>query len=249
MTVATLDMIVMRSLLEKGLPIHYYSKYLYHAAAAVRELAKDTLKIVQSANLPVNDYNAVDLPIDFVDELAVALPSGGLLYNVTKQPMINPIRVHDTTTGEFVSQSDSNSATETYFGFIGNWSWYWNVNDWGEPTGRYFGAGGGVNYGYSLVKERRQIQFTGAVTSGSIVLLYVSSGQNPDNATQVEWQAFNAIQAYCDWKTSPNASSHLSPEANTFWNAKRLLRGNLNDMTKTDIINIIRNSYKATVKN
>lgn len=252
MQFATLDMITRRTLLEKGLPLHYYLEKLIHGASAVRELAKDTLKIVNAANLPVSDYNSVDLPNDFVDDVALCIPVGGLLQPIAKKDSINPLRVHNETTGEFEPYSNEanlNTSELTFFGINTSYFWYWNVNDYGEPTGRYFGANGGAyQNGYKVIKERRQIQLTGAFTSGNVVLLYISNGQSADNATQVDWSAHAAIQAYCDWKSSPNAAIKDSPEARTYYNEKRLLRANLNDLTKADILNILRSSYTAAIK-
>ena len=76
MQLTTIDSVVRRGLLETGLPIHWYAEFLYHSSTCVRELAFDTLQIVQSANLPVNSYGAIDYPADFVDDIALCIPSG-----------------------------------------------------------------------------------------------------------------------------------------------------------------------------
>jgi len=168
------------------------------------------------------------------------------------KPPINPIRVHNTTTGLFephanAANLDTNELT--FFGINTSYFWYWNVNDYGEPTGRYFGANGGsYQNGYKVIKERRQIQLTGGFTSGDAVLLYVSNGQSVDNATQVDWDAFAAIQAYSDWKRSPSAALKDSPEARTYYNERRTLVANLSDLTVTDIKNIYRSQYTAAMK-
>lgn len=253
MQYANLDTITRRSLLEKGLPLHYYLEYLLHGSAAIRELSKDTLKIVNVVNLDVNDYGAADLPGDFVDDVMVAIPVGGLLQPIAKKDSINPLRVHNETSGEFEPYSNEanlNTSELTFFGINTSYFWYWNVNDYGEPTGRYFGANGGsYQNGYKIIKERREIQFTGTFTSGNAVLIYISNGQSVDNASMVEWAAHAAIQSYCDWKSSPNAAIKDSAEARTYYNEKRLLRANLNDMTVADIKNILRSNFTATIKN
>lgn len=252
MQFVTLDSIVNRSLLERGLSIHYYSEFLFHGASAIRELAKDTLKIVNAKSLKVNDYNSVDLPSDFKDDVAVCIPVNGLLQKIPKKDSINPIRVHNTETGEFVPYSNNINTNDkglNLFGINTSYFWYYNVNEYGEATGGYFGANGGASTGYKVIKERSQIQLTGSFTGDNIVLLYVSNGQSIDNATQIEWDAFAAIQAYIDWKRSPNSAIKNSQEALTFYNEARKLRGNLNDLTLADIKQIIRSQYTATIKN
>lgn len=253
MEFATLDMIVMRSLLEKRLPIHFYIEYLVHASASIRELTKDTLMAIRTVNLPVSSYASIDLPDDFVDDVGVFIPLGGTLSAIPKQDFLSPIRIHSTTTGRFIPQTIPVTAGTdgTFFGFPGIWgSWYWNISEYGEPTGRYYGANGGTAQGYKVVKERRQIQLTDNFIGdgNSLILQYVSNGQSADNATQVEWMAFSCIQAYINWKCTKNASFKDSPEARTYYNEKRLLKAELDDLTRVDIINIFRNSYRASLK-
>ena len=249
MLFTNLDTIVRRQLLELGLPIHFYAERLFYCASAVRELSFDSLKIINSARLPVGDYGQVDLPEDFADDVACCIPVGGAIYNIPKQNWLNPIRIHSSSTGEFVKYSNSaDDDSDTFFGYPGIWNWYWNINDFGEPTGRFFGANGGSTIGYTLVKQRRQLQFTDNFIGSNVVLLYISDGQQADNASNIETVATAAIQAYSNWKASPNAAIKDSPEAATYYNERRLLRARLNDLTRTDILNIIRDGYKASIK-
>ncbi len=251
MNYANLDMIVRRSLLEKGYPIHYYAEYLLHASSCIRQLSTDTLKMVNTVRLPINSYYAVDLPEDFVDDIALSIPIGSFLKSVPKNDALNPMRVTNKNTYQFEQyRNRPKDEQETVFGINPSWLWYWNVNDYGEPTGRFYGASGGERAnGYKLVKERNQIQLTETFAGNSVVLMYISNGQSIDNATRVDMLAFSAIQAYIDWKTSPNAARRESPEARTYFSERRLLRAKLNDLTPTDIKNIVRKNYMASIKN
>lgn len=251
MQFVTLDQIARRILIERGLSIHWYTEMLFHCATAIRELNKDSLKIINAANLPISSYYTLDLPTDFTDDLAVCIPVGGELQRLPKNDAISPLRVYDTTTSQFVPQTTAQTDQdgETVFGYDGAAFWFWNISDYGEPTGRFFGAGGGTNAGYKVIKERRQIQLTDAMGSDSAVLLYIPNGQSADNATRVDWLAFRAIQTWAQWQASPNRDNEQSPEARTWWNARRHYRANVNDLTKVDILNIVRKSFTAAIKN
>lgn len=252
MQLCTLDIICRRWLLERNLPIHYYLEALLHSSAALRELAKDTLKIINTSNLPVNSYGAMDLPDDFMDDIGVFYDMGNVLKPIPHKSTLNPLRVHNSTTSEFEANTtpESNNSQISGVNFFGSsrWMWFWNVNEYGEPTGRYYGANGGTVQGYQVFKQRRQIQLSGGFENGNMVLQYISNGQSIDNATQVDWMAFKAIQSYIDWQRSPNAAIKNSQEASTYYNEKRLLRSNLNEMTVTDIRNIIHQSFTAAYK-
>lgn len=245
-------MITRRSLLEKGLPLHYYLEIMLHQSACIRDLAKDTLQIVNTCPLAVNSYGAADLPTDFMDEIAVCLPVAGELSAIPRKSNLNPLRNVETD-GSFVPytlQNEDSSQTGSFPGTPIGWYWFWNVNDFGEPTGRYFGLNGGAGYGYEIFGERRQIQFSeGFIGTSNLVFMYISNGQHVDNATQVDWRAHRCIQTYSDWQSSPNAAMKDAPEARTFYAEKRLLRAEMNDLTIADIKNILRSSYTATIKN
>jgi hypothetical protein len=255
MVLSTLDEITRRGLIESGLPIHYYLEYLVHGATCLRELSFDTLKIVNTIQLPVNEYGAVDLPDDFVDEVAVCLPSSTTLQKLPKQNSINPIRIHDSSTGAYIPPTRPGTGKNTagvddgFFWGSAGWMWFWNVNDFGEPTGRFFGATGGTKRGYKIIKERRQIQMSYDYSEKSVVLQYISSGQSVDTASQIDIQAIQCIRAWQEWKRSPNSNNDYSPEAVSFYNNKKRLRARLSGLSLIDIKNTLRNGYTAAIKN
>jgi hypothetical protein len=246
---SNLDSITRRRLLEMGLPLHYYLEYLLHASTCLRELHIDTLKVVNYAELKLNDYFAADLPADFVDDVGVGIPVGQYLQPISKRDNITQLR-NVNSAGAFVPFTDTNNTNgDTFFGFNGNWTWFWNVNDYGEPTGRMFGANGGANAnGYQIFKQRRQIQFTETFTSENAVLMYISDGQRADNATQVDTLALKTIQTYQDWQTSPNFANKDAPEARTYYNERRRLVARLDELTVADIKQVLHRAYTATIK-
>ena len=256
MRLATLDEITRRGLIESGLPIHYYFEYLTHGATCLRELAFDTLKIVNTVSLPVSETGAVDLPDDFVDDVAVCLPAGTTLQPLPHQNWINPMKFHSRTTGQFTNPGNnvaagvnSAGADDSFFWGSAGWLWYWNVNDFGEPTGRFFGASGGTQRGYKVVKERRQIQMSYDYAGLSIVLQYISDGQSIDNATQIDTQAIQCIRAWQEWKRTPNANNDYSAEAISFYNRKKQLRSRLSGLSLVDVKNALRQGFTGAIKN
>lgn len=250
MVFTNLDTIVRRWLLESGRPIHYYAEGLYHAATCLRELTFDTLQIVNTKQIPVNGYLAADLPSDFVTEVMVGVPVGSAIRPLSKGVNMNPLRLFDTETNEYTTYDTTNQTTVASPEVLPPVTWYWNFNEYGEPLGKFYGINGANKTGlYSIVRGRRQIQLNEGFAGDAIILMYISDGQSIDAATQIDPQAFFTIQNFIEWKRSPNASRHQSPEANTYHNERRLLRARLNDLTLDDIRNIIRRNFHAGIKN
>lgn len=249
MVFTTLDKICRRALLENGLPIHFYSEYLFHSSTCIRELTIDTLKVINTVDLPVNDYGAIDFPDDYLDDVMLSFNDGQTLKPIPHKESINPLRVHNTTTGLFESQPDITTIDTggLFFPFVGR-TWYWNVSDYGEPTGKIFGATGGNPNGYKVIKERRQIQIYGA-SGGNAILQYISDGQSVDNASMVDTLAFSTVQSFINWQSSPNKNNEFSPEGRKYYNTKRKLRARLNGMSTDDVKNIIRGEFTASIKN
>lgn len=250
MITTTLDIICRRGLLENGLPIHYYVEFLFHSATCLRELNFDTLKIVNPANLPVDDNGNVTLPGDFVEDVAVCLPAGQALIGLPHQSWISPLRLNNSA-GDFVSYSNQTDvSSETFFGFpLASTTWFWNVSSFGEPTGGFYGARGGTNSGYTVLKQQRRIQLSEGLAGTNVILLYISDGSSVDAATQIDPQAFATINAFINWKRSPNKDSDNSPEGRSYYNQRRKLVARLDELDVPTIRNILHNAYSATVKN
>lgn len=250
MLFVTLDSIIRRALLAKSLPLHYYVEYMVHASACVRELVFDSLQVVNTVVLELNSYSAADLPCDYVDFVGIGIPVGQFLQPQFIRSNITPLRNQSSTNGAYIPYgTPSNSDTFDFFGFWPGWYWYTNINDLGENQGQYYGINSGASSnGFQIFPERGQIQFTETFTSPCAVLIYISDGQTLDNASQITPMAISTIDAYSNWKHSPNADIDQSPEGRAYGNQRRLLRARKNDLTPADIRNILYNNYRATVK-
>jgi len=248
MLFTNLDSITRRWLLERRLPIHYYAEGLTHAAACLRELALRGLTVINSKNIPVNSYGAFELPADFQDDIAVCIQSGQRLVTLPEQNNLTPLRLRDSS-GEFVPYASQPDNVTDGFGYPALWNWYWNVNDYGEPTGRQFGSGGGTQLGFKIFKERRQGQLTENFADTNIVLLYISNGQSVDSASQIDWYAFSTIQSYIDWASSPYSMDKDSAPARKYYNEMLGLGHGLFGLGAEDIKNIVRKASSGFIKN
>lgn len=247
MRYTTIDKIIRRELLAKRLPLHYYVEYLVHATTCLRELTFDSLRIVNTVQLTLNDYFAADLPCDFVDWTKVGIKMGQFIQPITQRDSIN--RLHNyNNQGQIVPFQDP--ATFNFeFPF---WPGYWmfqNIDDLGENLGRLYGFNTGlVPDGFKILPERNQIQFLETSRDTVYVMEYISDGQTSDNASQIDEYAWSTIDGYIEWKRSPNASNDHSPEAFNYKNQKRLLRARMSQVTLYDMRQILYRNYRASIK-
>lgn len=244
----TLDKIIRRNLLAKRLPLHFYVEFMVHAASCLRELTFDSLRIVNTVELTVNDYYAVDLPCDFVDWTKVGLKVGQFVRPIPQNEGINRLRNQDSQ-GNYVPYDEYQDVSWDFPFWPGYW-FFQNIDDLGENIGRLYGFDmtAGTD-GFKLIKERNQIQFTETIDCDTIVLEYISDGQTSDNASQVDEYAWSTIEAYINWKRSKNADLDRSPEARSYFNQRRMLRARMSGLTAWDIRQTLYKNYKASIKN
>lgn len=247
MRYTTLDKIIRRELLAKRLPLHYYVEYLVHASTCLRELTFDSLRIINTVVLELTDYYAADLPCDYVDWTKIGLKMGQFVQPITQRDSIN--RLHNyNSQGQIIPYQPPDSFNLEYPFWPGYWM-FQNIDDLGENLGRLYGFNTGlVPDGFKVLPERNQIQFLETARDTTYVMEYISDGQTSDNASQIDQYAWSTIEAYIDWKRTPNASNDHSPEAYNYKNQKRLLRARMSEVTLYDIRQILYRNYRASIK-
>jgi hypothetical protein len=239
MRYTTLDKIIRRNLLAKRLPLHYYVEFMVHASTCLRELTFDSLRIINTVELELNDY--------YVDWTKVGLKMSQFIQPITQRDSINRLR-NQNSQGEYITYQDP-ATFNMDFPF---WPGYWmfqNIDDLGENLGRLYGFNTGlVPDGFKIIKERNQIQFLETSRDSTYVMEYISDGQTSDNASQVDQYAWSAIEAYINWKRSPNADNDRSPEAFNYKHQRGVLRARMNETTGYDIRQILYRNYRASIK-
>lgn len=247
MRYTTLDEIIRRNLLAKRQPLHYYIEYLVHASSCLRELTLDSLRIINTVELTLNDYYAADLPCDYIDWTKVGIKMGQFVQPITQRDSINRLRNQDSQ-GNYITYQDPASFNIDFPFWPGYWM-FQNIDDLGENLGRLYGFNAGlVPDGFKVLKERNQIQFLETARDTTYVLEYISDGQTSDNASQVDQYAWSCIEAYINWKRSPNADNDHSPEAYNYKNQRRTLRARMSEVTLYDIRQILFRNYRASIK-
>jgi hypothetical protein len=182
-----------------------------------------------------------------VDWTKIGIKMGQFVQPITQRDSINRLHAFDNQ-GQIVTYGDPNTVNLDFPFWPGYWM-FQNISDLGENLGRLYGFNTGlVPDGFKVLEERNQIQFTETMRTTTVVLEYISNGQTSNNASQVDEYAWTTIEAFINWKRTPNADNEHSPEAQLYKNQRRLLRGRMSELTVYDIRQILQKNYRASIK-
>lgn len=95
MKYTSLDKVVKGYLLQRGYPIHFYIDFLVYAQRGFEEISFDTIGNIQTKKLPINSYNAVTLPDDYMDWIKVGITNGQFIRPLVNRQGMNRLNNYD----------------------------------------------------------------------------------------------------------------------------------------------------------
>ncbi len=244
----TLNGIVRSYLGQQRKPIHYYARFLKYASDCLRELLFDTLKVVNTVRLPINEFYEAELPEDYVDYTKIGIQVGQFVRPLIMKETLNSLPNINQTTG----------AQEVYpneaVGELNIWNWsggILNAND--ENAGGYYGIGAGSEPDtYKVIEEQGIIRINQNITAEFVVLEYISDGSFSNSATKITPYAQKAIEAYINWQYKEHSRSFGIGEAaaakQQFNRQHEILRARKDELTPELVKRIINRSRKASIK-
>lgn len=247
-----LDNIVRETLAVRQYPMHWYLNFMVNSIRCVRELNMDVMQNIKSVRLPVNSYNAVQIPSDYVDYVRLGVEKGQFVQPFQPKSSYNRLNNFDDSGnkipyGEATVYNNSLPYDRELF-------WYSNAfNDKGEFRGRVFNNTPAYRNSFEVFRERNEIQLDSAVSVDEVVLDYISDGLECGADTCVHPYALSTIQAYIIWQMKEHSRSYNRQESELakaeYHNQFRVLRGRMNPIDINDIIRSLRSAYTATIKN
>ncbi len=235
---------------------HYFDRYLNYALRGAQEWHFDSAQEVKTIVIPMNGYNAIDFPEDYVDWVKVGIQLGDKIKTFGANDQ--SIALYHGETDE-CGNPELNAAhvcdlpinVNGYGGY-----WFSNIfNSYGENMGKQFGYGGGKNClgAWKVNKERRQIQFDSTVTRTNVYFEYISNGFNPCGETVINQYGRNMLRTYIHWQRSVFKNGAASSESQVwkeeFDEQRRLARARVFDLSISEILELTRQNYKLSTKN
>lgn len=254
MRTKTLDGVVRNVLLERGLPLHYYTRHLHHAINQLEELAMDIeLVPIKSIKLTVNSYMRVSLTgiTDLDDIVDVSAEFGEKILPMERDFNLNKLYNLDDQNNKipYPDGVDLNFDSELNYNLLAGTN---NMNTSGELVGRVYGKQRTAHLIYDLDRANNEIVFANTMTLEDVVVTYLSTGASYTSANTVHPYAVSTIKAYVTMmalKAEGASANAINAELINFQNKRRVLRARMNPMTYADFLGSLRRGLHASLKN
>lgn len=245
----TIDGIVRSTLMTMGLPIHYYVQFMHYALKCLnQELNMDTLPLIKTIEVSLDDNNEMSIPSDFIDIVKLG-------RRVKNDQRVKVFGVNENFTRFAVDRDNRSSATDEVLASLNYGGYFFTnfYNDKGEHKGRMYGYGNDTQDSeYKVIRERNVIKISpNFPTTAKIYLEYVGT-HSPTSASAVNPYAAECIEAYIIYKFKEHNRAITKNEAaeskQEYYNQLRKLRSRVMGLTKTDILRLVRGSFRQSVK-
>lgn len=251
MKTKSLNIIVRDALLDNGLPLHYYTRYLHHALRIMDELSLDfDLGNIKSVELSVTSYQRAILPNDFIDVVDVSAKHGERLLPLERDRQLNKNYNRDDLGNKITYPTDTNINYDAEFNYnlISGAN---NLNTRGELVGRYYGKQRKPLLVYDIDTTNSEIVFSNTMALEQVTLTYITSAVSKSSANLVTPYATDVITKYIKMMAAQAESTlgKFQLAKQDFENARRVLRARLYAMDFADIMGATRRGIHGSIKN
>jgi hypothetical protein len=252
MKTKSLNTIVRDSLLDNGLPLHYYTRYLHHGLRALDELSLDfNLGNIKIIELDVTSYQRAILPADFVDFIDVSAKHGERVLPMERELNLNKKYNYDDEGNKVMYDSalSVNYDAEINYNLISGSN---NMNTRGELVGRYYGRKRAPKLTFDIDEENQEIVFSNGMILTKVTLTYMTSAVSRSSANVVTPYATDVITKYIQMMAAKSEGAKISLYQmfkQDYENARRIFRARMNAMDYATILGSIRNGIYGSLKN
>lgn len=233
-----IDSIVKQALLEKGLSLHFYIRFLSWGLHALKELGFDVVGKVKTVELYPDEFSRAPLPCDYVDWVRVGCNNGQYVVNLGETNAFN--RKLKETDGVYVPYGEPMSGWDSAYVYG-----YLYENGLLAPN---YGGSGTRSDEFMILKEHGVIQFNTAYKSGSKVTMDFIYFDEADSDMEVEKYSEAAILAYMEYRyacSMPRGMPYDKAAAERNWTMQQgILRARKNPLTVERVKRIVnRNAH------
>lgn len=216
---------------------------------------------IKTVRLKLDESNATDLPLDYVDYIKIGVCVNGHIINFDYHPnlCIGGARVKKDECGDEViinclSKFENGTAELSDYNRWGYLPYFHN----GQHVAGYYGLGEGFNgYGYRIDLANRKIYFSSYVEVDEIILEYRTKGIDSTGNAIVPETAISTLTSFVHWKVNSFPKKGINKRASLndamYWeNQFRLewkgMVRRKNALTKDEWLTVIRKSIHQLPK-
>jgi hypothetical protein len=252
MKTKSLNVIVREALLDSGLPLHYYTRYLHHGLRILDELSLDfNLGNIKTVALAVTSYQRAVLPSDYIDFIDVSAKYGERLLPLERERNLSKKYNYDSSGNKitYPTATSINYDEEINYSLISGSN---NLNTRGELVGRYFGRKRSAKLTFDIDEDNQEIVFSNEMGLTEVTLTYITSAVSMSNANVVTPYATDVISKYIVMKAVQAEGVTLGKyqlAKQDYDNARRVFRARMNAMDYSDILGSTRRGIHGSIKN
>ena len=252
MKTKSINIIVRDALLDNGLPLHYYTRYLHHALRILDELSMDyDMGNIKSVVLSTTSYQRAILPTDFVDVVDVSAKHGERLLPMERDRTLNKNYNRDEAGNKIPYPTDTNINYDSEFNYnlISGAN---NMNTRGELVGRYYGKQRKPLLTFDIDTTNSELVFCNTMSLTEVTLTYITSSVSKSTANTVTPYAVDVITKYIKMMAAAADGAKIGIfqlAKQDFENAKRVFRARMNSMDYAEILGLIRKGIHGSIKN
>lgn len=250
METKTIDAIVRESLIEAGLTLHFYMKYLYFCLKEFEHLAKKHRYFYKQTELTINSYKRVTIPSDFRGIIDLSERNGERLESLFRDDSLNRMYNYDDEGNKIAWPQAEEAFNDTYTiynndgeainsGVLGSTGWY--------------GLSKGDDKAFTIDTNNNEIVFTNKMEANAkVVLTYSTDPIDATTANVVDHMFVDTLKTYMHYCQLDfgNAPQYEVRRAWTkYKNAKRELNAFLRPITYARLMNLLRKGIHGGLKN
>lgn len=252
MKTKSLNIIVRDALLDNGLPLHYYTRYLHHGLRILDELSLDfNMSNIKTVPLSVTSYQRAVLPTDFIDFIDVSAKYGERLLPMERERNLNKLYNRDDSGNKipYPTSTSINYDEEINYSLISGSN---NLNTRGELVGRYYGRRRSAKLTFDIDQINNELVFSNEMALTEVTLTYMTSAVSMSSANVVNPYAVDVITKYISMMATKAEGSTLGKyqlAKQDYDNARRIFRARINAMDYADLLGVTRRGIHGTIKN
>lgn len=241
MKTKSINIIVRDALLDNGLPLHYYTRYLHHALRITDELSMDfNLGNIKVVELDVTSYQRAILPNDFIDFIDVSAKYDERLLPMERERTLNKKYNYDSAGNRIPYESSlgANFDAEINYNLI--------------SSARYYGRVRAPKLTYDIDETNQEIVFSNGMILTKVTLTYMTSAVSSSTANVVTPYATDVITKYIQMmavKAEGTTLGKYQLAKQEYDNARRIFRSRMNTIDFAEILGSIRNGIVGSLKN